>query len=240
MAKLQSSIERPLSFSGSVVEATLLNAPERYRLESEAYVVNPGEGYVAISEDPGHGIPPLSSSRLRKVHLSSPDPVILLRTPERRDASCIREEPGWQRFKLPVGSPLSSPDLWRSGQDEVATMLFSANATLPIHLRDVLGPTAAFALKLNLWFAPAGTHCLIHNQHEFVEIHTQVAGVGYMQKFHSESFDSLYEEVGMLPGFTTSQPFCVAQKQGGFCYPWHQYYAGTDCIWMAIEYHPPA
>jgi hypothetical protein len=23
-----------------------------------------------------------------------------------------------------------------------------------------------------------------------------------------------------------------------FIYPWHQYYADTDCIWLAIEYHP--
>ena len=23
-----------------------------------------------------------------------------------------------------------------------------------------------------------------------------------------------------------------------FSYPWHRYYADTDCIWMAIELHP--
>ena len=38
----------------------------------------------------------------------------------------------------------------------------------------------------------------------------------------------------MLPGYT-HDPFFVLSNKGGFSYPWHRYYAETDCIWMAIE-----
>lgn len=39
-------------------------------------------------------------------------------------------------------------------------------------------------LEFNLWYAHAGTHCGIHNQHDFPEVHTQIYGIGRMQKFH--------------------------------------------------------
>lgn len=85
-------------------------------------------------------------------------------------------------------------------------------------------------LELNLWYAPAGTHCGIHNQHNFFEVHTQIYGIGRMQKFQRNDFKSLYQEVYMGPG-TTHDPFYSSSGE----YPWHQYYADTDCVWLAIE-----
>ncbi len=87
-------------------------------------------------------------------------------------------------------------------------------------------------LELNLWYAPAGTDCGIHNKHDFLEIHTQLYGIGRLQKFHVQHNNSLYQEVFMSPGFT-HDPFYNQHGQ----YPWHQYYADTDCLWMAIEMH---
>ena len=55
-----------------------------------------------------------------------------------------------------------------------------------------------------------------------------------MQKFHSNDFKSIYEDVHMAPGFTHN-PFAGVKDNG---YGWHQYYSDTDCIWMAIEYRP--
>ena len=85
-------------------------------------------------------------------------------------------------------------------------------------------------LELSLWYAPAGTHCGIHNRHKYQEVHTQVYGVGRMQKFHRNDFNSLFQEVYMSPGFT-HDPFYSNTGE----YPWHQYYSDTDCIWLAIE-----
>ena len=55
-----------------------------------------------------------------------------------------------------------------------------------------------------------------------------------MQKFRSNDFKSIYEDVHMAPGFTHN-PFAGVKDNG---YGWHQYYSDTDCIWMAIEYRP--
>ena len=87
-------------------------------------------------------------------------------------------------------------------------------------------------LELNLWYAPAGTPCGLHNPHGIQEVHTQIYGTGHMQKFHENNVDTLYQEIYMSPGFT-HEPFY--SKFGK--YPWHQYYADTDCIWLAIEQH---
>ncbi len=59
-----------------------------------------------------------------------------------------------------------------------------------------------------------------------------------MQKFKAQDYGTLYEDMLMSPGFTTVVPFCQVEDNNQYIYPWHQYYADTDCIWMAIEYHP--
>lgn len=86
-------------------------------------------------------------------------------------------------------------------------------------------------VEFNLWFAGRGTDCGLH-KHEvgFREVHTQVFGIGRMQKFHKNDFSSIYQDVFMSPGYT-HEPFYDAAGR----YPWHQYYADTDCIWIAAE-----
>lgn len=69
------------------------------------------------------------------------------------------------------------------------------------------------------------------------QVHTQIYGTGRMQKFHSKDFKRIYEDVLMAPGFT-HDPFAGVKDNGDIFYGWHQYYSDTDCIWMAIEYHP--
>jgi hypothetical protein len=90
---------------------------------------------------------------------------------------------------------------------------------------------------VNLWFSLEGTDCALHNQHDFIEVHTQVHGTGRMQKFRAHEPRTLYEDILMSPGFTTPDPFCEVTGDGQFAYPWHQYYSDSDCIWLAIEYH---
>ncbi|TAL46744.1 hypothetical protein EPN87_04545 [archaeon] len=86
-------------------------------------------------------------------------------------------------------------------------------------------------VELNLWFASSKTDCGIHNKHGFRELHTQIFGIGRMQKFHENDHDSLYQEVFMSPGHT-HEPFYNDRCE----YPWHQYHADTDCIWLAAEF----
>jgi hypothetical protein len=87
-------------------------------------------------------------------------------------------------------------------------------------------------VAFNLWFAEARTDCGIHkHEQDFGEVHTQVFGIGRMQKFHENDRASIYQEVFMSPGYT-HQPFY--DDSGN--YPWHQYYSDTDCIWLAAEF----
>lgn len=123
------------------------------------------------------------------------------------DLDIIRN--GWQHiYELTNAEHLKNTDLWRSEKSRIGR------------------------LELNLWFALPGTNCGMHNDHRFLEVHTQIYGIGRMQKFRTKDPDSLYQEVYMAPGYS-HDPFYSNTGQ----YPWHQYHADTECIWMAIEHH---
>jgi hypothetical protein len=165
--------------------------------------------------------------------------VLLFRVRDANGVAGIIAEPGWHMFGdlLPdddaSGFPKDTP-LWRGPQHDLGTMEFDTALAL--------GETSSFAharifrVKVNFWFAPAGTDCFIHHEHDFLEIHTQIYGLGRMQKFTTQDQGTLYEDVWMSPG-RTHLPFCRTDESGGFVYPWHQYHANSDCVWLAVEYH---
>ncbi len=49
----------------------------------------------------------------------------------------------------------------------------------------------------------------------------------------------MYEEYRLLPG-DTNVPFAHVDDDMNFIYPWHQYYADTDCLWVVWELTPVA
>lgn len=108
-------------------------------------------------------------------------------------------------FPLPH---LQNTNLWRSPKEHIGTVAY------------------------NFWFAAEGTDCNIHNEHTFLEVHTQVWGTGHMQKFHERDAATMYQDIYMTPGYT-HEPFCGSDHK----YPWHRYFADTDCIWLAVEYY---
>lgn len=83
--------------------------------------------------------------------------------------------------------------------------------------------------EFNCWYLPKETASSIHKEHVFTEVHTQIYGLGIMNKFTENSKDTLYQRMYMAPGYTHDYFF---DKET--IYPWHQYEAVTDCIWMAI------
>ena len=84
-------------------------------------------------------------------------------------------------------------------------------------------------LEFNCWYLPKDTASSIHIEHPFKEIHTQLYGLGIMNKFKKQDYETLYQRMYMPPGFT--HDFFFDQK---IKYPWHQYEAVSECIWMAI------
>lgn len=101
-----------------------------------------------------------------------------------------------------------------------------------------------FLLKTYIWFSPEKNHCGIHNQHPFIEFHTQLSGIGRMLKFTTQKLDSIYEEQMLSIGNSQSHTYysineidtCKNRLQ--LSYPWHEYYAETDCIWLVSEFWP--
>jgi hypothetical protein len=224
-----------LNFSGPMVHAALVQDVRDPLIEGRAIVINPGVSAVAVGRSPRRWIPALSSTILCDTQIERARSLIVLRAPEQAPAGIVAQ-PGWRLLgellgdgSFPVGVPL-----WKSPQDEAGSIAFAP----PVVLRQTAaGAERLFRIRANLWFAPAGTDCLIHNLHDFVEVHTQVSGYGRMQKFRDQDYSTLYEDLLMSPGYTTPEPFCTSRPDGSFAYPWHQYHADTDCVWLAIEYH---
>ncbi|WP_197084995.1 hypothetical protein [Saccharothrix sp. ST-888] len=200
---------RPLNFSGRRISAEYVEAVKCFEVTGRAIVVNTGYHPALVAEQPRLGIPPLKSTILQDAVVENADGLVVLRVDESLGIEGIVGEPGWEMF---------FPGLWKSPQD-------------------LLGFNGGHPVKVNLWFAPAGTDCRIHNLHEFLEVHTQVHGIGRMQKFRAQDHGTLYEDAPLAPG-STHEPFCVTGPDGTYRYPWHQYRADTDCVWLAVEYHP--
>lgn len=239
--------QKQLVFSGPHIRAVFVETVRDFYVGHRNVVINPNTSFVEIDEQPRAVIAPLSSTVLRDTTVKSADSLILLETVDATNIGNIILEDGWSLYgdlikdSLNTADPAAKPfplntPLWRSLQDSLG--VFKINPYAMTGQSTVTPVEAAYLIKTNLWFAPSGTNCFIHNQHDFIEIHTQIFGHGRMQKFKAQDYTTLFEDILMSLGFTTPVPFCSIQDSKTFKYPWHQYYADTDCIWLAIEYHP--
>ena len=142
---------------------------------------------------------------------------------------------GWDWFgDIYDGFPRETP-LYMSSIDTVGKvledpMVFTREKSVAKDLKE-------FDIKLKCWWSPNETDCFIHNEHPFLEVHTQIHGIGRMQKFRERDPSTVYEDVRMAPGFT-HEPFCVVTGPNQWTYPWHRYYTDLESIWLAVELHP--
>jgi len=230
----ESNQRRPLSFSNEWIESALVNTVLELPVE-DAIVVNLSTTALRYRVGRNHGtILPWKSTILRHCTIESGDSAALLHIRQRTNIGGVAlawEWYGHRNPQFPRGTPL-----YISSQDEIGEVQLdpiSAFAYPPA----ALASPRRYRLKLNLWYTPEETDCGIHTGHQFLEVHTQILGTGHMQKFRENNADTLYEDVLMPPGFT-HDPFFTVAKDRSFAYPWHRYYADTDCIWMAVELHP--
>lgn len=195
-------------------------------------------------------IHPWRSTILEDTTVVSGESLVVLRVISARDLGEVVSR-AWfsaQDKSIPAGDrwqhtqeifptfPQSTP-LWRSPQDCINTVTLDPAAFASQGV--LAGEPRRFQVKVNVWYAMEKTDCRIHNQHTFLEVHTQVHGIGRMQKFHTGEETTQYEDVILGPG-ATHDPFMEIAADGSFIYPWHRYLSDTDCIWMAIELHPEA
>lgn len=225
---------RNLSFSNDWIDSVLVTTAAEMPVE-EAIVVNLSSTPLQYSVGQSHGtILPWKSTMLRNCVLLQVEAAALLHVRQRTDLGGVALTWEWYGQRNPQ-FPRRTP-LYISSQDDLGEVQLDPFATFSQKTAVQASPRR-YRLKLNLWYTPEETNCGIHTGHQFLEVHTQVLGTGHMQKFRENNAETLYEDVPMLPGYT-HDPFFVLSNKGGFSYPWHRYYAETDCIWMAIEMHP--
>jgi hypothetical protein len=95
--------------------------------------------------------------------------------------------------------------------------------------------------KLNLWFCWPEVDCLFHNEHNFIEIHTDIAGRWFMQKSltaKNDWNDKLVETVGLMP-WSSHRTFNIeweVEENWNPKYPFHRWLGWeTGNIWLVIE-----
>lgn len=226
-----STAHRP-NFDSDIARVRVLHDAADEHVESRAVVVNLGMTDAATGTRQQAPLPPMSSTIVTRGTVSGAlvmliDPGAL--EPGDDDLEAQARRHGWQDFYGGDG-----PVLLRSPQDTVGTVLLDRGVVL--RQDGLTHGRTPHTVRTNLWFSPSGTDCGIHNVHPFIEVHTQITGYGRMQKFDSKDHQSLYEDQQLSPGVTNPVPFC-ADRAGELVYPWHQYRADTDCLWLAIEYH---
>jgi hypothetical protein len=229
-----SNQRRDLSFSNEWIESVLLTGVHDMAIE-DAIVVNLAPTPLQYSAGRDQWtIQPWKSARLRHCTVNHADTAALLHVRQRTNLGGVALSWDWygrRNPQYPRGTPL-----YISSQDDIGEVQFDP---LAVFAHETLASPSPrrYRLKLNLWYTPEETDCGIHTGHQFLEVHTQILGTGHMQKFRENDAATLYEDVAMLPGYT-HDPFFVLESDRSFSYPWHRYYADTDCIWMAIELHP--
>lgn len=229
-----SNRRRNLSFSNDWIDSVLITAADEVPVE-DAIVANLSSTPLQYGAGQNHGsILPWKSTMLRHCTLEHVEAAALLHVRQRTDLGGVALSWDWYGRRNPQ-FPRATP-LYISSQDDLGEIQLDPVATFT-HKTPVSASPRRYRLQLNLWYTPEETNCGIHTGHQFLEVHTQVLGTGHMQKFRENNSETLYEDVPMVPGYT-HDPFFVLANDGSFSYPWHRYYAETDCIWMAIELHP--
>ncbi|MCY4151616.1 MAG: hypothetical protein OXE94_05200 [Aestuariivita sp.] len=214
---------------------------------------------------------------------STDGPVHLafIRTASPRNiANALADSDRWQSYTKAGCWPsgVGPYPLWMSTRAEMTNLNLSFNPWTAANQATPDGKgNANFSVNSNIWWLPSMSDAAVHHCHykNFIEVHTQLLGLGRMQKFNDQtsrvtdcskagtyplgtnnpvpsasyyavpgisSNDSafgpgLYEEYRLAPG-ETNVPFPYVDDDMNFIYPWHQYYADTDCLWVVWELIP--
>lgn len=202
-------------FADAHLRAELVENVEGYL--ADGVVVNLSPEVIFVEGDVDTPIQPWRSACLRNKHIRKADRIAVLKVEELENLGGVMLR-GWTWFgNIYDGFPRQTP-LYMSSIDSVGTVhedprVFTREQSAPTSLKE-------FEIKLKCWWSPNETDCFIHNEHPFLEVHTQIHGFGRMQKFRERDAATVYEDVLMAPGFT-HEPFCVVSGPNEWTYPWH-------------------
>lgn len=209
---------------------------------------------------------------------SAPLHLAFIRTSTRNLVNALGDSTIWRSYTSEGCWPdnVGPYPLWMSSRAEITGLGLSFDPWKASNQQTPSGKGAfKFDIHSNLWWLPAMSDAAVHHCHyaNFMEVHTQLMGLGRMQKFTDSvvrstcpdpaafdmpvrmptpesgyygvpgplsadlSFLGMYEEYRLAPA-DTNVPFAHVDDDGNFVYPWHQYYADTDCLWVVWEMVP--
>lgn len=230
----QKNRKRALSFSDAVISAHLFENVEN--LTVDGIVINLSPDVIWHQGIVNAPIQAWRSTTVSSGNILKADRIAVLRVEQEENLGGVMQR-GWTWFGdifsgFPRQTPLYVSSIDTVGQVEENARSFTREGQHPAEKEP-------FEIKVKLWWAPGKTDAFIHNEHPFLETHTQIYGYGRMQKFRERDAKTLYEDVIMPPGFT-HEAFCLVTGANQYTYPWHRYYADTDAFWLAVELHPLA
>jgi hypothetical protein len=223
-----------INFHCKQISGYYLEGVNNLAIGASSVVTNIASTPVVVEGDPIKTIASQKSAILRNAIIISADNIIVTEVKERANLGNVILQDGWESGYELYGDSLKEAPLWRSPVEEVGTISLDP---YQVTSTEGEGEKINFTIKVNLWYATEKGDCIIHNTHDFIEFHSQLVGVGRMQKFKTDDKCSLYEEQILAEG-NTHEIFCEATDLTSYKYPWHQYYSDTDCIWMVVELHP--
>ena len=226
------NVERDLVFADAHLAAVVVEKAVDYA--ADGIVVNLTPEPIETRGDVPGAIRPWRSTILHGQTVARADRIAVLKVlePENLGGVMLR---GWSWFgDIYDGFPRQTP-LFMSAIDDIGFTTEDPHHF--IGARPEIEAPQQFDVKLKCWWSPNETDCFIHNEHPFLEVHTQITGQGRMQKFRERDAATVYEDVLMTPGFT-HETFCQVAGPNSWVYPWHRYYTDRESIWLAIELHP--
>lgn len=225
---------RRLQFADEFVDAYLVENVCDCAVEN-GIVINLDQSPMAIGGPIPSVVPPWKSTVLHGGVVTSAKRMAVVCVRRETNLGGLVLQKDWEWFGNRLAKfPRTSP-LYISRYDDIGTVSIDPFA-FANQRKEAVNPST-FGIRLNLWWAPAATDCSMHNEHEFLEIHTQIFGQGRIQKFLGRAEQQPYEEISMAPGYT-HDPFVHLSDAGTLEYPWHRYFSDSDCVWLAIEFHP--
>ena len=224
--------QRSLCFADSHLSAILVENVEEFA--ADGIVVNLSTEVIRVEGEVDTQIQPWRSAVLRGKRIRRADRIAVLKVVDLENLGGVMLR-GWSWFgDIYDGFPRHTP-LYMSNIDTVGRV--AEDPFVFTRERTEAQEPQQFEIKLKCWWSPNETDCFIHNEHPFLEVHTQIHGIGRMQKFRKRDATTVYEDVIMAPGFT-HEPFCIVGGENLWSYPWHRYFTDLESIWLAVELHP--
>ncbi|URK89370.1 hypothetical protein LP421_33620 (plasmid) [Rhizobium sp. RCAM05350] len=181
------NLTRDLAFADDFISMKLVENVVDYDVE-DAVVANISQSIMVTGAEHPAIVPAWKSTWLKGGRIRSAERATIIKVvnPTNLGGCMFR---GWDWLGNRIRSFPHDTPLYISAQDEIGTV--SLDPRVFTNERTQPEAPQSFTLKLNLWWSPGDTDCFIHNEHPFLETHTQIHGLGRMQKFKARSSDAL-------------------------------------------------